>query len=92
MLEFERNFAFVFAVVYLFFSLKEMYAELFQVYRTSPKASKVKQTAIAFIVNVVSCGKCLTFWFALIMTKDFVFAAISSALYDLYEKIKMKLW
>lgn len=84
----------ILSLSYIWFSLREMLSHLLNTYKETegPIMNRIYRTAQAAIENALSCGKCFTFWLGLGLSFSIVIAAAASAAYDLYDRIKNRLF
>lgn len=84
----------ILSLSYIWFSLREMRDHLTHVYKEKegPLLNRIYRTIQAAIENALSCGKCFTFWLGLGLSFSIVIAAAASAAYDLYDRIKNRLF
>lgn len=78
------------AITYAWISFLDMRRDLSQVYREA-EGNKWMETGKAFLSTVLTCGRCFAFWLSLILTQDVAVAAVCSLVYDLYDRIRLKL-
>jgi hypothetical protein len=91
-----NNLLLILAFAYLWFSFRELIQHLWKTAKESTGSVLAKAIAVLreIISNATGCGKCATFWGGLaasfVLGFPFVVAVAASAIYDLYERIKLR--
>lgn len=83
-----RELFLILSLSYLWFSARELLGEMRSVYT---ETNSLKETVKAFAQTVISCGKCFAFWLGLAIAGNVFIAVVASVLFDMYERIKLKL-
>lgn len=84
----------ILSLSYIWFSFREMRDHLLNAYKETegPILNRIYRILQAAIDNALSCGKCFTFWLGLGLSLNIVIAAAASAAYDLYDRIRHRLF
>lgn len=84
----------ILSIGYTWFAFRDLFQELTTVYRdsTGPVPARLFAVLRAWVTGALSCGRCFCFYLGLGFSLNLVVAAVASAAYDLYERVKLKLF
>ena len=85
----------ILSIAYVWFGLQEMLQsirEMYRLHQNEPILNRLFNVAKGIVTQAMTCGKCFTFWVGLGLSFNLVIAAAASAAFDLYDRIKNRLF
>lgn len=90
-----KSILFILSIAYVWFGLQEMVQSIRDMYRLAsdqPILNRIYSVLRGIVAQALTCGKCFTFWIGLGLSYNLVIAAAASAVFDLYDRLRNRLF